>query len=93
MTQALVDILQASQTSHSKSSLGNFYHRYLGELLVNVYNNRLMVKMYLAVVCVEVGFSQIWSHVNNLCISHDLQIILCTKKIRSWPEFSWNALD
>ena len=88
-----MDILQASQTSHSKSSLGNFYHRYLAELLVNVYNNRLMVKMCLAIVCVEVGFSQMRLHVNNLCISCDLQIILCMKKIRSWPEFAWNALD
>ena len=31
-------------TSHSKSSLGNFQHQYLAELLVNVYSYCLMVK-------------------------------------------------
>ena len=43
-TWALVDIWQASKTSHSKSSLGNFQHQYLAELLSNVYSYHLMVK-------------------------------------------------
>ena len=43
-TLAFVDIWQASEASHNKSSLGNFQHQYLGELLVNVYSYHLMVK-------------------------------------------------
>ena len=37
---ALPDIWswQASETNHSKSSLGNFQHHYLYELMVNVYS-------------------------------------------------------
>ena len=35
---------QASETSHSKSSLGNFQHQYLSEILVTEYSYRLMVK-------------------------------------------------
>ena len=31
-------------TSHSKSTLGNFQHQYLPELLVNMYNHHKMVK-------------------------------------------------
>ena len=42
--RALVDIWQASETSHNKSSLGNFQHGYLPELLVNVYSYCLLVK-------------------------------------------------
>ena len=30
-TQALMDLWQASEISHSKSSLGNFQHQYLAE--------------------------------------------------------------
>ena len=43
-TRALVDVWQASETSHSKSSQGNFQHQYLPELLFNVYGYHLMVK-------------------------------------------------
>ena len=43
-TRTLVDVWQASETSHSKSSPGNFQHQYLAELLVNVYSYCLMVK-------------------------------------------------
>ena len=43
-TQALVDVWQASETSHSKSSLSYFQHQYLPELLVNVYSYPLVVK-------------------------------------------------
>ena len=43
-TCTVVDVWQASETSHRKSSPGNFQHQYLAELLVNVYSYRLMVK-------------------------------------------------
>ena len=36
--------LTASETSHSKSSLGNFQHQYLAELLVNVYSYFLTMR-------------------------------------------------
>ena len=63
-TRALVDVWQAWETSHSKSSLGNFQHQNLPELLLNVYTvgYHLMVKVCLTVMCVEAGLSQIWSH-------------------------------
>ena len=54
---------QTSETSHSKSSMGNFQHQYLPELLVSVYSYCLMVKVCLAVACMEAGFSQIRSHI------------------------------
>ena len=54
--------LQQKQPSYSKSSLDNFYHQHLAELSVNVYSYCLMVKVYLDVMCVEGGFSQIRSH-------------------------------
>ena len=57
-----MDIWQASETSHSNSSLGNFQHQYPHELLVSVYSYHLMVKsLCLAVVCMVGGFSQIQS--------------------------------
>ena len=43
-TQIFMGVWQASITSHSKSRLGNFQHRYLSELLGNVYSYCLMVK-------------------------------------------------
>ena len=45
-------------TSHSKSSLGNFQHQYLAELLVNVYSYCLMVK---SVSCYCVRGSRLFS--------------------------------
>ena len=36
--RALLDVWQASETSHSKRSMGNFQHQYLSELLVNAYS-------------------------------------------------------
>ena len=33
-----MDIWKASETSHSKSSLGNFQDQYLAELVVNAYS-------------------------------------------------------
>ena len=50
--------------SHSKGILDNFLHQYLPELLVNVYSYRVMVKVCLAVVCVEAGFCQIQSQIH-----------------------------
>ena len=38
-TLALVDTRQASETRNNESSLGNFQHQYLAELLVNVYSS------------------------------------------------------
>ena len=51
-TQTLMDSWQTSETSHSKSSLGNFQHQCLPELLVNVYSYHLMVKS-LSCCCVH----------------------------------------
>ena len=48
-------------TSHSKSNLGNFLHQYLPELLVNVYSYHVIMKVCLAVVCVETDFCRIRS--------------------------------
>ena len=39
-----MEVWQASETSHSKNSLGNFQHQYQAELLVNVYSYHLIVK-------------------------------------------------
>ena len=58
VTQALVDISQASETSHSKSSLANFQHQWYLPELVNVYNYHLMVK---SVLCCCVRESQLFS--------------------------------
>ena len=43
-TPALVDVWQDSETSHSKSSSGNFQHWYLADMLASVYSYRVMVK-------------------------------------------------
>ena len=48
---ALVDVWQASETSHSKSSQGNFQHQYLPELLVKVYSYPLVVKKCVLLLC------------------------------------------
>ena len=37
--------LTSLRTSHSKSSLGNFQHWYLPEILASVYSNRVVVKI------------------------------------------------
>ena len=44
ITPALVDVWQDSETSHSKSSLGNFQHWYLADMLASVYSYCVMVK-------------------------------------------------
>ena len=62
-----MDIWHASETSHNKSSVGNFQYQYLAELLANVYSYCLMVKVRLDVMCVEGGFSQIQSQIGYLC--------------------------
>ena len=38
ITPALVDVWQDSETSHSRSSLGNFQHWYLADMLAGVYS-------------------------------------------------------
>ena len=43
-TEVLVDVWQAWETSHSKSSLDNFQHKYLAELLGNVYSYHSILK-------------------------------------------------
>ena len=44
ITPALVDVWQGSETSHSKSSSGNFQHWYLADMLASVYSYHVMVK-------------------------------------------------
>ena len=44
VTHTLLDVWQASKTSHSKSTSANYQHQYLTELLVNMYRYHLMVK-------------------------------------------------
>ena len=58
-TRTLVDVRQASETSHGKSSPGNFQHQYPAELLVNVYSCCLMVK---SVSCCCVRGSRLFSN-------------------------------
>ena len=43
-TRILVDVWEASETSHNKISLGNVQHQYLAELFVKVYSYCLIVK-------------------------------------------------
>ena len=42
--RTFVDIWQDSETSHSKSSLGNFQHWYLPDVLASVYSYHVIVK-------------------------------------------------
>ena len=58
-TGTLVDVWEASETSHSKSSPGYFQHQYLAELLVNTYSYCLMVK---SVSCCCVCGSRLFSN-------------------------------
>ena len=68
--------LTSLRNNHSKSNLGNFHHQYLAELLVNVYSYRLMVKSVTSCfVCVEAGFSQIWSHI-SFKVFHDIKLVI-----------------
>ena len=72
LTQALMDVWQASETNHSKSISGNFQHQYLPKLLINVYIYYLMVKsMSCCCVCVRQLFSNSVTYVflkfDNLC--------------------------
>ena len=59
VTRTLMDVWQASKTSHSKSSPGNFQHQYLAELLVNMCSYCLMVK---SVSCCCVRGSRLFSN-------------------------------
>ena len=59
VTQALVNVWQASKTSHTKSSLGIFLHQYVpGWIVVNVYSHHLLVK---SVSCCCVHGSRLFS--------------------------------
>ena len=58
-TRVLVDIWQASEASHSKSSLDNIQHQYLPELVVNLCSYCLMVK---SVSCCCMHGSQLFSN-------------------------------
>ena len=71
-TQALKDVWQASETSHSKSSLWNFQHQYLPELLVNVYGCRFMVN---SVFCCCVCGSRLFSNPVTILITVVYRII------------------
>ena len=65
-TWTLVDVWKASETSHSKSSLGNFQYQYLVELLVNAYSYSLMVNS-VSRCCVHGS----WLYSNPVTISND----------------------
>ena len=75
MTQALVDVSQASETNHSKSSLGNFHHQYLPELLVNVYSYRLMVKCVLLLCVWKLNFLNLVTNTWSFTIYYVYRII------------------
>ena len=68
-TRILVDVWEASETSHNKISLGNVQHQYLAELFVKVYSYCWWWKVCLDVVCVEAGVSLIQSH-SCMCSCH-----------------------
>ena len=80
VTQALMDIWQASETSHNKSSPGNFQHQYLPKLLVNVNSYCLMVKSVSS--CYDHGrwlFSNLVTYKSNLlrlCYNILIQLVL-----------------
>ena len=74
VTQALVDVWQASETSHSKSSPSNFQHQHLSELLVNVYSYHSMVK---SVSCCCVRGS--WFFSNPVTIGDIISVVQCVK--------------
>ena len=80
-TQALMDIWQASETSHSKNIIGNFQHQCLNKLFINVYSYHLWWIVCLAVVCVEGAFSQIQSQICTSSNGHG--IIMFTDDINS----------
>ena len=72
-TPALVDVWQDSETSLSKSSLGNFQHWYLADMLASVYSYCIMVKSISS--CCVPG-RQIIS--NPVTYTYNLHICTCT---------------
>ena len=54
--------LKSLRNKLQQNQPGQLYHQHLAELSVNIYSYCLMVKVYLDVMCVEGGFSQIQSH-------------------------------
>ena len=71
-----MNIQQASETNHSKSSLGNFHHQYLAELLFNVYSHSLVVK---SMSCCSVRGSQLFSDSITYCAKFNITLIILTQ--------------
>ena len=86
-TRALVDIWQASETSHSKSSQGNFQHQYWPEVLVNVYSYCLMVKS-VSRCCVR-GRRLFFNPVTHIYIYIYIYIYIC---ILYGSKFLWDNI-
>ena len=57
--------LTSLRNKQQQNQPSNFQHQYLPELLVNVYSYYVMVKVCLAVVCIEAGFCQIQSQLHT----------------------------
>ena len=55
--------LTSLRNKPQQSNLENSQHKYLSELLVNVYSYHVMVKVCLAVVWMEATISQIYSEI------------------------------
>ena len=68
-TLALTDVWQASETSHSKSSLCNVQHQYLHELLFNVYSYCVILKIVPCRLCGR------WL-ISNLVIYNSLLVLM-----------------
>ena len=82
VTRALMDIWQASEISHSKSSLGNFQHWYLLELLANICSYHLMKSVSWCCVHGRWIF-QVWSHIHMQCIPHTTHTHMHTLQIQT----------
>ena len=83
-SQALMDIWQDSETSHSKSSLGNYQHQYLSELLVNMYSYCLMVKS--VSYCYVHGSRLFLNPVTYFLDTSILQVYMCSSLL---PHSLW----
>ena len=75
-----MDVWQDSETSHSKSSLGNFQHWYLADMLASVYSKRVMVKN-VSSCCVR-GRWVLSNPVTNYKFKKEVGIDHCNKKIK-----------
>ena len=87
-TRSLMDIWQASETSHSKATWSSFSTNICMNCHVMCTAIIWWRKVCLPVVRMEGGFSQIQSHMNNnSCRSCDLQILLWIKNNVKLPWF------